>query len=291
MKGAIIANRYYNDYGMDYIFRRLKEEFTLKHIDCNVVRPIFYYDNIGNYKLDFEYDFAVFWDKDIKLAKALESMGVKVFNSCFAIDTCDDKEKTIAQLHGYGIQIPITIPNPLEFDINDNIDEEFITQLERQLNYPLVIKENTGSQGRQVYLAHNRQELLDYRKKLLHIPHLYQQLIDINLGNDIRIYTIGGKAKAFCKRHSTTDFKSNVFQGGKILECTPNRKFIETAEKISELLKLDYAAIDFFDTEEPILLEVNSNAYFKGIETVCNQNIAKLYIEHIIEVMKCCHKI
>ncbi|HXK82884.1 MAG TPA: RimK family alpha-L-glutamate ligase, partial [Clostridiales bacterium] len=36
-------------------------------------------------------DFIIFWDKDIILAKALEQMGFRLFNSAEAIELCDDK--------------------------------------------------------------------------------------------------------------------------------------------------------------------------------------------------------
>ena len=48
-----------------------------------------------------QYDFILFWDKDILLAKHLENLGLKVFNSSKAIELCDDKAKTALALENY----------------------------------------------------------------------------------------------------------------------------------------------------------------------------------------------
>lgn len=56
------------------------------------------------------------------------------------------------------------------------------------------------------------------------------------------------------------------------------------AEKVSKAISLDYAGIDimFGPNYEPILTEVNSNAFFTEIEKVSGVNITKLLVEHIL---------
>ena len=37
-----------------------------------------------------DYDFCLFWDKDVQLAAQLEGLGMRLFNSSDAIAACDD---------------------------------------------------------------------------------------------------------------------------------------------------------------------------------------------------------
>mgnify|MGYP002627967192 CR=1 FL=1 len=53
-------------------------------------------------------DYVIFWDKDIVLAKQLENMGLKLFNSSRAIEICDNKALTYVELNGK-IEMPDTI--------------------------------------------------------------------------------------------------------------------------------------------------------------------------------------
>ena len=42
----------------------------------------------------------------------------------------------------------------------------------------------------------------------------------------------------------------------------------------------------FGKSGEPVLCEVNSNAFFTTMEEVCNVNVAKAYAEHIVSAVK-----
>ncbi|MBR5361168.1 MAG: RimK family alpha-L-glutamate ligase, partial [Lachnospiraceae bacterium] len=39
-------------------------------------------------------DYVIFWDKDIRLARALEANGLRLYNRADAIEACDDKALT-----------------------------------------------------------------------------------------------------------------------------------------------------------------------------------------------------
>src|SRR5699024_6206194 len=89
--------------------------------------------------------FVLFTDKDIYLARQLELMGVRVFNSAKAIDISDDKIATYQTLATYRLPIPRTVVAPKIFpgasvpaygDIDTIID---------QLDLPMIIKEAYGS--------------------------------------------------------------------------------------------------------------------------------------------------
>ena len=62
---------------------------------------------------------------------------------------------------------------------------------------------------------------------------------------------------------------------------------IRLAGKAAQILKLDYCGVDLLKGKdgEPILCEVNSNAFLKGIEEVTGINIAYLYAKHIDDTL------
>ena len=56
------------------------------------------------------------------------------------------------------------------------------------------------------------------------------------------------------------------------------------AEKCAKILKLDYCGIDILHGENGgMVCEVNSNAFFGGMEKATGINVARAYAEYIIE--------
>ena len=52
------------------------------------------------------------------------------------------------------------------------------------------------------------------------------------------------------------------------------------------MLNLDYCGVDLLYGEDgPVLCEVNSNAFFEGLEAATGVNVAKLYAEYIVGTM------
>lgn len=280
MNGVIVKNRYYSDNGQCYVIKRLIEEFGAKKVPLGVQSICFGYDENCGYVLpQLQADFIMFFDKDAALSQALEKK-YPLFNTTSSLVICDDKEKTFAAVEGMGIRVPKTVNSPLMFEANSSVDEKFIDDVEKYLGYPMVVKEKTGSLGVQVYLARNRQELIALRKKLLHKPHIYQAYAG-NFGRDIRIYVVGGKAVAACKRENELSFKSNISAGGKMELIKPSLGFIDAAQAIAQKIGMDYGSVDFADCETPVFLEANSNAYFRAIEKL-GENIAEKIASHVI---------
>ena len=103
-------------------------------------------------------DFALFFDKDIRLALQLEMLGLRLFNSAKAIKVCDDKTLTYLMLKPAGLPMPETILCPQTFPELGYGDMSFIDTVAESLSYPFVIKEGCGSFGQQVYLAGGQEE-------------------------------------------------------------------------------------------------------------------------------------
>lgn len=234
-------------------------------------------------------DFVLFLDKDIRLARHLEKLGYKLFNSREVIELCDDKMLTFQALADAKIAMPKTLFAPLVFKGmgTDEIDLHFTDQIEQELGYPLVIKEAFGSFGAQVYLIHNREELITKQKELQDIPHLYQEFIASSKGRDVRVYVVGDQVVASMYRFSETDFRANVSNGASMKPYEPNEAFCKLAIAATKKLGADFTGVDllFGPEGEPILCEVNSNAHIKNIYDCTGIDVAEYIFKHILRVL------
>ena len=198
-----------------------------------------------------------------------------------AVELCDDKMLTLIAVSGAGIPMPESIASPLMY--SESEDKAFLDGVERRLGYPIVVKKAYGSMGTGVYLANDRAELETYFRALRLVPHLYQKRIGRG-GEDIRVTTIGGKAVAAMRRKNDGDFRSNIERGGKGEAVVLTKRQKAIAEKASALLKLEYAGVDLLaDEEGDYLCEVNSNAFFEGIERATGVDVAKGYAERVYD--------
>lgn len=237
-------------------------------------------------------DFILFWDKDIRLAHALEQLGYRLFNRADAIAVCDDKALTFLRLsaskEGH-FPIPKTVLAPMTYEnIGYKNDFSFLRQAEDQLSYPMVIKECFGSFGAQVYLANNHFEAEQILLRCAGRPLLIQEFIKSSYGRDLRLQVVGKSVVATMLRTHDTDFRANITNGGKMSKYTPSVEACELAIRVCNTLQLDFAGVDllFGEHDEPFLCEVNSNAHFKNIFTCTGVNVADKIMEYILRKLQ-----
>ncbi len=285
-KGICILNAYDILPGAEHFYERMSKELSQLSISLEkkTNAEIFTYLNskgeLSGEALDA--DFILYLDKDLYASYGLENRGYRLFNRAKAIELCDDKMRTHMALAGNGILMPKTISAPLNYSLNSS--PEFVENVEKELSYPLVAKENFGSLGARVYLLENHKALVDFENLHRFAPRLYQEFIASSKGMDYRIIVVGGKFVAGMKRVNLQgDFRSNVALGGIGQAVKIPAEFIQTAEKAASILGLDYCGVDVLigPKGEPILCEVNSNAFIEGIEKVTGVNVASAYAHHI----------
>ncbi len=231
-------------------------------------------------------DFAILWDKDKYLGMQLEALGLRVFNSVRSLALCDDKALTHIALARHGVPMPRTILVPRTYPFVGYGDMAFLDRAAAYLGLPLVLKECSGSFGKQVYLAATREEAA----QLLHAhegtPLLMQEFVHTSLGRDVRAYVVGKRVVAAMERRNDTDFRANVAHGG---SCTPYTLSLEEealALRAASLLGLDYAGVDLLHgTDGPLVCEVNSNAHFHGLAACTGVDVAGAILAHIAEAV------
>ena len=293
MKGYIIVNRSGFE-AQSYQAERLKEEFNKLFVDTEIVQDGYtlFKTEKSEISKTADIDFAVVLDKDKYLLKALSRCGIRLFNSAKSIEVCDDKGETYIALLGSGVNLPKTIFAPLCYRQDEKTEEiakRTANAVISELNFPIVVKESYGSMGTGVYLARTESELIDLSNNLALVPHIYQEYLAKKVGTDVRVIVIGGKVACAIERYNTNDFRSNLALGGVGRKIELRKEFKETAEKVSKILGLDYCGVDILygNNDEPIVCEVNSNAFFKGAERITGVNIAKTYAEYILNCIKC----
>ncbi len=231
--------------------------------------------------------FVIFWDKDIRLAKLMESMGLKLFNSSSAIEICDDKYLTYLCLKENGISTPLTLPIPMTFSNTDYSDFGFLDEYIRILGLPLVIKENFGSFGEQVYLSKTREDALRIIASSGRRPLIFQKFIAESYGKDIRINIAGNRIVASMERFSACgDFRANLSIGGKMKKLIPDEVAANLALAAASAAGLDFCGVDLLYTNEGYTVcEINSNAHFKNIMELTGINFAEEIIKYIEEII------
>lgn len=291
MKCCIIVNAFRIPRESVLQAERIKYELTLLGANTEIIS-----DGAARLKLSkgeivtdlTDFDFAVYLDKDKYLSQSLEKAGVRLFNRHNAVRVCDDKAETYIALVGHGFNMPDTMFGALCYNKDCSIEESYVDKVEKTLGYPIIVKESYGSMGKGVYKADDRAAFTLIAEKVKLKPHLFQKFIPTGSGKDVRIIVIGGKAVACMERGNGNDFRSNIAVGGSGKPITPDKEFTETAERAAKILGLDYCGVDLLygKSGEPILCEVNSNAFFLGMEKVTGINVAKLYAEYMINEIK-----
>ena len=279
MKGYVVVNGYYSSEASRHQADRLLEALRQRSVDVSVYRnnrPWLIGETLSA-------DFAVFFDKDVNLARALERNGTRVFNSAKTIEDSDDKVRCNIILQSNGVPVTQTIPSPKKY--SNETDGEFLREVGNTLGYPLVVKASCGSMGREVFLAESYGSLMEIDRRLGSVDRLYQRYNAESKGKSIRAIVIGGKALCAMKLTNEKDFRSNAYLGGKGEEIILTESWVEVAETAAKALDADYCGVDLF-CDKPEVIEVNSNAYFLSMEKVTGCDVAASYADYIIGRMR-----
>ena len=279
MNGVIIINQ---ELGHNaYKIKRFKEEFSSLGISLDVIVNDGTLAIIRNSELEINIpkcDFVIYLDKDIYLARILEKAGYRLFNRADFIKLCDDKALTNIACASRGIKMPDTITGPLFY--SPELKEEnlkFLDDVVSKLGLPLILKRVYGSLGLGVYLIKSKEELVEAYKEHCRAPIIFQKYVGSSYGVSARVIVIDKKVVGGFIRYNKNDFRSNFGDQSSSRPLKDGDKCFALAKYIADELDIEYAGIDFMFLEsgEPVLCEINSNAFFEEFEKVTNINVAK----------------
>lgn len=229
-------------------------------------------------------NFIVFLDKDILLARFLKNNGIPVFNDPEVIETCDNKANQYIQLAKNNIPMPKTIIAPKVYPAFTIADSGYYENVLKQLSLPMIIKEGRGSFGMKVYLIETEAAFYEKVEELRGVDYVFQQFIASSRGRDIRVNIVGGEVVAAMYRHSETDFRANITNGGvaEVVELTEAQSTL--AIQAAQAVGAEFAGVDllFGEQEEPLVCEVNAAAHIRNILNVTGINVADAMIQYIL---------
>ncbi|WP_461205534.1 ATP-grasp domain-containing protein [Clostridium sp. DL1XJH146] len=247
-----------------------------------------FYNSLGEAQLKSlvkleEPDFIVFWDKDIFLARHLELMGYKLFNTREAIEICDNKALMQLYLSKTGIRVPKTIVAPFVFN-QQELKDDYFNMVHNILGDKFVLKESFGSFGMQVYKLEGIEALKDKINEIENSDFIIQEYIESSYGKDIRVNIVGDKIIGAMERKNPFDFRANITAGGKGELIQLNKEQKDIAMQAHKALNLDFSGVDLLygENNEPILCEVNSNVNFLSFEDISQVDFSNILLDYIL---------
>lgn len=230
-------------------------------------------------------DFAILLDKDILLGYFLKSRGVPVYNDPSVIDLCDNKATQYVQLAAQNLPMPRTIVAPKVYPNFSIMESGYFEEIINRLKLPMIIKEGHGSFGMKVYLIETEEQFYEKVDSLRGIDFVFQEFIATSRGRDIRVNIVGGRIVAAMYRHSETDFRANITNGGVASPVELTTAQQELALAAAQAVGATFAGVDllFGENEEPLVCEVNAAAHIRNILNVTGVNVADAMIAYIME--------
>jgi len=234
-------------------------------VDALVIRPI------GRGSLD-----EVIFRMDA--LRRLEGDGVLVVNPPEAIEICADKYRALYLMERRGLPVPRTA-------VAEGVREAM--QAFHELGGDVVVKPLFGSRGvGSTRISDPEVARRIFNTLAFHHHVIYLQEFIPHGNSDIRAFVIGGEVVASMRRVSAT-WKTNVSQGAKPEPAKLNRRLKELATEAADAVGCRVAGVDILEGPRgPLVVEVNSQPGWMGIQSVTPFNIAGRIADYVISEVR-----
>lgn len=213
----------------------------------------------------------------LAVIRQLEHLGVYICNGSESIESVKDK------LRMHQLLAHSNLPTPKTMLVKFPIE---ISVVRREINFPLLIKNVTGTEGAGINLCESEDHFIDVMELVYSHNNkaniILQEFIQSSRGQDLRVFVLGGRVVGCMRRSSSTSFKANYSRGGKVesFELTSEIEWLAT--ETAKLANLDIAGIDLlFDGAGFKICEANSAPGFEGMEQVVGKCIAEDVLDYI----------
>ena len=214
----------------------------------------------------------------LELLRVAENAGVKIFSRPCHILRLIDRLSCTVTLRNADIPMPATI---ITEEINEAISavEAFGSA---------IFKPLYSTKARGMCVINNKEGKSKVRKSIESFkaenPMMYiQQKVALG-GRDMGLMFLAGKYLGAYARISKTDaWNTTINSGGAYATAEPSAEIIEMANKAQRLFDMSYTTVDVAETKNgAVIFEVSAFGGFRGAKEGLNQDIAKLYAEHVI---------
>jgi RimK family alpha-L-glutamate ligase len=208
----------------------------------------------------------------------LQRLGFYVINPPEAIEHCVDKYDILAILEENGIPVPRTA-------VTENVDEAL--RAFDELGGDVVVKPLFGSRGigstrvRDAEIASTI-----FRNITFYHGVIYLQEFVHHGFSDIRAFVVGDRVVAAMRRVANS-WKTNYSQGARPEPITLEKAIEDLAVKSAKLIDCKIAGVDILESPRgPLVVEVNSQPGWRGLQSVAKVNIADEIVNFIVSEVK-----
>ena len=213
----------------------------------------------------------------LDILHALKVMGIPVYNHGYAIEKSVDKGMTSFLLKNAGLNTPVT------WVLKDRAKALAIAEAELRSGHSVISKPIFGSQGEGVRRIEKMTDLF-WLTSSQGVYYL-QRFVDCEGQgySDIRVFVVAGKAVAAMRRRGKS-WLNNVARGANCESIELDSELATIAINAVQALNMDYAGVDVIKDSRGCysIIEVNSIPAWKGLESVCDLNVADLLAEDLI---------
>ncbi len=214
----------------------------------------------------------------LDILHALKKLHIPVYNHGYAIEHSVDKARTSFLLNDAGINTPRT------WVLKDRAKALAVIERELKSVNMVISKPLFGSQGEGVRRIEKMTDLF-WLTSSQGIYYLQRFVDCAGQGfSDIRVFVIAGKAVAAMTRRGKS-WLNNVARGADCEQIDLTPQLASIAVKAVNALEMDYAGVDLIEdcNGDYSVIEVNSIPAWKGLESVCQLNIADLLVNDLIQ--------
>jgi tetrahydromethanopterin:alpha-L-glutamate ligase len=198
---------------------------------------------------------------------ALRESGVRVWNDARAIERCVDKSTATFLFQKAGLPTPPTRVVEMRERAHAHLTAD---------PRPFVLKPLFGSQGNGVRRARDPEELPPPEAvgNVYYMQH-YLRAPDATLFEDWRVFVSQGRVLSAMVRRGRS-WVTNMHQGAEAIAHDPCDEMSRLALAGVAAIGADYAGVDVIRDQsgQLMLLEINSNPAWKGLQSVTAANIA-----------------
>jgi RimK family alpha-L-glutamate ligase len=205
----------------------------------------------------------------------LAEAGIRVANTAPAVLRAADKFATARLLTQVGLRVPRTVCVCTQ--------NAALHQAEL-VGYPLVLKATDGSEGEQVALVADPDELcaeiVRIRSTLgmaatVNSTMILQEVVPGGAGKDRRLFVVGGRVQAAMDRVPRPgEWRSNMSQGASPVAAEPSADEIRIAEAAVAALGLDFGTVDLMDDDDgPVVIEANPFGDVLDVALACRVDL------------------
>jgi RimK family alpha-L-glutamate ligase len=208
----------------------------------------------------------------------LQRLGLYVINPPEAIEHCVDKYDILTILEENGISVPHT-------SVTENVAEAL--KAFDELGGDIIVKPIFGSRG----IGATRVSDAEVASTIFRAITFYHDVIYlqefVHHGfSDIRAFVVGNRIIAAMRRVAKS-WKTNYSQGARPEPITLDKTLEDMAVKSAKLIECKIAGIDILESPRgPLVVEVNSQPGWRGLQLVTKANIAEEIISFIQSELK-----